>query len=173
MKHFLSFLDSCLHSVSKILASSLLSLLQILFQVDCLFDFHLFCLVGFYLVTFICKIFLCHLILSNFLCLWCPFCRLQDYSSSFWCLPPGGWGWSRSLCWLAAGRDWCLNSGGFSWILFLWWAGSHQVVCFGCKWTWSDFRQLVCRVPLLLAVWQEASSTEVQLCEDCLALLEA
>ena len=90
VKHFLSFLDSCLHSVSKILGSSLLSLLQILFQVDCLFDFHLFCLVGFYLVTFICKIFLCHLILSNFLCLWSPFCGLQDYSSSFWCLPPGG-----------------------------------------------------------------------------------
>ena len=33
---------------------------------------------------------ICHLILSDFLCLWSLFWRLQDYSSScFWCLSPG------------------------------------------------------------------------------------
>ena len=41
--------------------------------------------------SFICNIFLCHLILSNLLCLWSPFCRLQGHSSScFWSLPPRG-----------------------------------------------------------------------------------
>lgn len=31
---------------------------------------------------YIWNIFLCYLILSNFLCLWAPFCRLQDCGSS-------------------------------------------------------------------------------------------
>ena len=44
---------------------------------------------GFLTCSFICKIFLCLLILSNLLCLGSPFHRLQGHSSSyFWCLPP-------------------------------------------------------------------------------------
>ena len=49
--------------------------------------------------SFFCNIILCLLILSNLLCLWTPFCRLQNHIfSCFWCLPPGGWGWSKDLC---------------------------------------------------------------------------
>ena len=33
--------------------------------------------------SFICNVFLCHLILSNLLHLWSPFCRLQGRNSSF------------------------------------------------------------------------------------------
>lgn len=54
-----------------------------------------------------------YLMVSNFLCLWSPFCRLQDYiSSHFWCQPSGGWGWSRALCRLLGGRAGCLSTGG-------------------------------------------------------------
>ena len=69
------------------LGSSLLSLLWILFQVVCLSPLSyssefLFC-------SFIWNIFLWCFILSNFLCLWSPFCRLQNHNSScFWCLSP-------------------------------------------------------------------------------------
>ena len=37
--------------------------------------------------SFIWNIFLCHLILFKFLCLWSAFLRLQDCISWFWCLP--------------------------------------------------------------------------------------
>ena len=48
--------------------------------------------------SFVQNIFLYCLILSNFLCLWSPFHSLQDCSfSCFWCLPPGGWDWSKRL----------------------------------------------------------------------------
>ena len=46
---------------------------------------------GFLPCSFLCNIFLCHLILSNLPCLWSAFHRLQGRSSScFYCLPPGG-----------------------------------------------------------------------------------
>ena len=62
---------------------------------------------GFLPFSCVCNVFLCHLISSNLLCLWSPFCRLQGHSSSFFCcLPPGGWDWSRALCRLPCGRDW-------------------------------------------------------------------
>ena len=45
----------------------------------------------------LCKIFLLSP-LANWLCSWSPFHRLQGCSSScFWCLPSGGWDWSRGL----------------------------------------------------------------------------
>ena len=48
--------------------------------------------------SFVCTIFLCRLILPNFLWLWFLLCRLQGCSSScFCCLPLGGWGWSNRL----------------------------------------------------------------------------
>ena len=44
---------------------------------------------GFLPCSFICNIFFCHLILSDLLCLWSPFCRLQGHSSScFQCICP-------------------------------------------------------------------------------------
>ena len=81
---------------------------------------------------FICNIFLCHLILSKLLCLLSPFIRLQGHSSScFWCLPLGGWGWSKGLFRLLGGRDCYLCSGGWCWVFSLWRPGPRQVECFG------------------------------------------
>ena len=49
--------------------------------------------------SFLCNIFFCHLILSNFLCSWSLFLRLQDYNSSwFWFLSPSKWGSSKEAC---------------------------------------------------------------------------
>ena len=113
--------------------------------------------------SFFCNIFLCHLILSNFLCLWSLFLRLQDCNSSwFCCLPPGGWGCSRSLCRLPGGRDWLAPSH--------WWVEPglvpwvHRVVSsgvlIGSCWLRTTSGSLsadgwVC-VPTLLVVWPEA-----------------
>jgi len=47
---------------------------------------------GVFSCSFVWNIFLCYLILFNFLYLWTPFCKVQDCTSScFWCLPLGGW----------------------------------------------------------------------------------
>ena len=106
--------------------------------------------------SFICNIFLCDLILPEFLCVWSPFCRLHDCSSSrFWCLPPGGWGWWRGLCRLSAGRGPRLPTDVWSQVLALRWAGLCQEVAVGsgslgnlCADGWAC-------VPNLLAVWPE------------------
>ena len=80
--------------------------------------------------SFIWNIFLFCLILSNFLCLWSPFLRLQICSSScFWCLPPGVWGWSWGLCGLPGGWNWCIHTGEWKWVLSLWWTGLCQGMC--------------------------------------------
>ena len=52
------------------------------FQKDCLASLHLVVPAGFFLSLlhmscFMCNIFLCHLILSDLLCLWSLFCRLR------------------------------------------------------------------------------------------------
>ena len=52
------------------------------FQIDCLASLHLVVPAGFFLSLlhmscFMCNIFLCHLILSDLLCLWSLFCRLR------------------------------------------------------------------------------------------------
>ena len=119
---------SCILSVLPFffwdLGSSLLLLFQILFQVDCLSPLHLVVLV-FYLVPLFGRY------LSVFVVIAIPpseppgkpLFQMQDCNSWFWCLPPGGWGWSRDLCRLPGGRDWCLPTGGWSWVLSLWWAG--------------------------------------------------
>ena len=74
-----------------------------------------FCCSEFFPCSFVCNIFLCSLVLSNFLH-FCPsFHRLQDHSSScFLCLSPGGWVWFRGLFMLLSVRDLCLLSGGWS-----------------------------------------------------------
>lgn len=67
--------------------SPLLSLLRILFQVECLFPLHLFIL-WILLCSFICCMFVCFFILFNLLYLVSPFCRLEGFSSSqLWSLP--------------------------------------------------------------------------------------
>ena len=101
----------------------------ILFQVGCLYPLHLAVLTGCYPVpsSVTC---LCHLGLSNFLCLWSLFLRLQACNSSwFWCLPPDGLGWSRVLCRLSVMMDWCLPTGGWNWVLSFWWTELCQRVC--------------------------------------------
>ena len=85
--------------------------------------------------SFVWNISLCHLILSNFLCLWSPFWWLKGCSSSsFWCLLPGGWGCFRGLCKLSVGRDWILPPGGWICVLSLWWVEMCHGVYFkgGC-----------------------------------------
>ena len=52
MEQFMYILHLYLHCFSEIFGSSLLSLLWVLFQVDCLSPLHLVVLVGFYLVPF-------------------------------------------------------------------------------------------------------------------------
>ena len=70
---------------------------------------------GFLPFSFICNIFLCHLILYKVLCSLSSFHRLQGSSSSCFCfLAPGECGRSRGLCRLPGGRAWCLHSGGCS-----------------------------------------------------------
>ena len=44
--------------------------------------------------SFVYSIFLCIIILCNFLCLCSVLFKLQIPSFSFWCLSPGVWGWS-------------------------------------------------------------------------------
>ena len=46
---------------------------------------------GVFFCSFVWNIFLCYLILFNFLYLWTPFCKVKDcMSSCFWCLLPSG-----------------------------------------------------------------------------------
>ena len=80
---------------------------------------------------YIWNIFLCCLILSNFLCMWAPFCRLQDCGSScFWCVTLGCRVGSGSYVgFLVGGAGTCLPTGGWNWILSLRWAGPCQRAC--------------------------------------------
>ena len=72
---------SCIFSIIFLrFGSSLLSLLWIVFQVDCLFPLHLFGLVGFYLAPSSAVCF-CVFSLLNLLHLWSPFHKLQVCSS--------------------------------------------------------------------------------------------
>ena len=110
--------------------SSLLSILWILFQVDCPFFSSFIWSCGFLPCSFICM-FLCLFILFNLLCLGSPFCRLKDYSSSyFWSLSPvGEVGPVSSESFPLGLGDWCLCSGGWSWISSLWKARPCIAVC--------------------------------------------
>ena len=100
---------SCIFLVcASILFPGFWIIFTIITMLDCLSLLHLVVLVGFYLDPSS-AIFLSHLILSNLLCLWSPFHRLQEHSfSCFWCLSPGGLGWPRSLCRLPACPPVCL-----------------------------------------------------------------
>ena len=110
--------------------SSLLSLLWILFQVDCPFSLHLFGLVGFYHAPSSA----CFSVFSFCLIYYVwgsPFCRLKDYSSSyFWSLSPmAEVGPVSSEGFLLGRGDWCLCSNRWSWILSLWRALPCLVLC--------------------------------------------
>ena len=79
------------------LESSLLSLLWILFQVDCLSPLHLVVLVGFYLAPSAATYFF----VISFCQTYCV-CGLLSIGcwisfSCFWPLPPSRWGWFRGL----------------------------------------------------------------------------
>ena len=111
------------------------------------------------------NIFLSLLNLSNFLCLWSPFHRLQDDSSFYFCcLPPGKWGSSRGLYRLLGEKEWCLCSSWWSWILFpvMSWTALD-----GMFWGFCELRKtLGCLsadgwgcVPILLVVWHEVART--------------
>ena len=131
--------------------SFLLSLLWILFQIDCLFPLHLFGLMGFYLCFFIWGMFLCLFIFFNLLCLWSPFFGLDGYSTQLWSLPP--WmGLDQCLVKVSWLGDLFLCSGEWSWILSLWRAVSCPVVCFGLSmglvWFWVACL-LMCRAVFL------------------------
>jgi len=78
--------------------SSLLSLLWILFQLECLYSISLSCFSLVLSCSFVWDILSCHLILSAFMSLLFPFHHLQGYSYYCFCyLPTGGWGWSKRL----------------------------------------------------------------------------
>lgn len=103
-----------------------------------------FCCSEVFPCSFVCNIFLCSLVLSNFLC-FCPsFHRLQDHSSScFLCLSPGGWVWFRGLCVLLSVRDLCLLSGGWSCVFVVLMGMAISSVSFEMAWGQYDFLQPV------------------------------
>ena len=109
---------------------------------------------GFLPCSFICCVFLCLLILFNFLCLGSLFHRLQVRTSRcFWCLPPmGNVGSGACVGFLVEGSGACVlvggagscPSGGQGWILSFWWAGPRLVVCFGMSVNSVYFRRPLC-----------------------------
>ena len=95
----------------------LLSLLWILFQIDCLVSTSFSCCSGILSCFFIWHIFLCCLLLSDYLYLSSSFLRLQDCNSSrFWCLFHSV---RLVLCRLPGGRGWCLHYSGWTLLLSL------------------------------------------------------
>ena len=86
------------------------------------------CSSGILSCSFFWNIFLCHLILSNFLCLWPPFQRLQDCSSTcFWCPMVGEV--SPGVCagFLMGMTD--VSTDRWSWDLSFWWAWPYKRAC--------------------------------------------
>ena len=144
----------CACILFSILGSSLLTIITVNYfsgrlpissSFSCLFFFK-FC-------SFVWNIFPCYLILSKFLCLWPPFQRLQNHSSScFWCLPFGRWDFSRGLFSLPIWRDWFLPTCGWSWVI------SRGVFRSGCEFRSSlnsHYADLWGCVSILLVVWPE------------------
>ena len=78
----LAFPPFCFWDLYHYFGASLLSFLWILFQVDCLFPLCLVSLVGLYLAPSSATYSSVVSFLSNLLCLWSSFHRLQGYSSS-------------------------------------------------------------------------------------------
>ena len=162
MKIFLAFSQSVCPLNFWDFGSSLLSLLWILFQVDCLFPLHLFIYLfyyGFLPCSFIYNIFICLFILSNLLCLMSHFHRLQVYSSScFWYLPlVGEFGPVTCVGFLLGGTGAC--------ILVVrawscpWRALPCQMVFFWCVTELSTSLGSLCAngwvcFPVLFVVWQ-------------------
>ena len=103
-----------------------------------------FCCSEFFPCFFVCNIFLCSLVLYNFLC-FCPSLhKLQDRSSScFLCLSPGGWVWFRGLCVLLSVRDLCLLSGEWSCVFVILMGMAISSVSFEMSWGQYDFLQPV------------------------------
>ena len=110
--------------------SSLLSLLWILFQEDCPSPLGFSCSCGFLPCLFVCNIFLCHLILSDFLCLWSPVCSLTIIIIAM----PGFYPrWMRLVQGLMGASWWkelVHTFWGVELGIILWWAGLCHMVCF-------------------------------------------
>ena len=88
----------CASIFSYDLGSSLLSLLWIPFSGWLIISSSFISSCSFLMCFYLCTIFLCHLIWSHSLCLGSSSHRQKSHiSSCFWCLPPGGWVWSRAL----------------------------------------------------------------------------
>ena len=124
--------------------SSLLSLLWIVFQVDCLFLLHLFVLVGFYLAPSTAVYFSVFLFCLTY-CVWGLLSQAASCSSwNFLCLPPVGKVCSigcvgfllegTGACFLVDESGSCLSSGQ-----------DHIGWCvLECVWPYFDFRKPLC-----------------------------
>ena len=104
------------------LGSSLLPLLWLLFQAECLFPLHLSGLVGF-----------CHVPSSAECFSVFSFCLIYCLRSPFCRLPLRGRVWARALRRLPVWVDLCLCSGGWGWILSLWRIVPRPLVCLGAS----------------------------------------
>ena len=123
--------------------SSLLSLLWIIFQVDCLSPLHLVVFVCLYLPSFATYfyaiLFYLNFCVCDFLSAGCRFVFPLAYDVSSWWvrfvqrfLQPFWWEWLVfALC------EW-------SWVLSLWWVGPYQGVHLGVSVSLYDFRQPFC-----------------------------
>ena len=148
----------CFHSFSEILDHLYYYYSESLFRQIASLYLSLSCFSGVSSGFCIWNLFLSYFILSNYPYLWSLFLRLQNWSSCFWCLSPGRWGWSRGLCRLSSARNRHLPTGGWSWVLSLWWAGPCQVSRGSCglrKTLGSLFVDRWNCVPNLLVVWPE------------------
>ena len=111
------------------LGSSLLSLVWIIFQANCLSLLHLVVFLEFYLIPS----FRTHFSTIS-VCLTSCVCRLQStglqhFSSCFRCLSSGERDCSNGLYRLPGWRTQCLSTGRWYLILSLWWVGQCQKVC--------------------------------------------
>ena len=122
---------------------------------------------GFLPCSFICNIFFCHLILSDLLCLWSPFCRLQGHSSScFQCICPliGEGVTGACVGFFLGGSGVCAVVGGAESCALMGWTMSDGVLGVVCELSMTLGSLSVdgwgC-VPVLLVVWCGASSSGV------------
>ena len=122
--------------------SSVLSLLWILFQVDCLYPLHLVIFVGFYFApstaTYLSIISFC---LTYCFCVWSPFCRLHDCSSFRFCPLVDEVVPVARADFLVRRR--CLLSGGWSWVWSFQWTWPVRQCVMEQLWVSYDFSQPV------------------------------
>ena len=134
----------CFHSFSEILDHLYYYYSESLFRQIASLYLSLSCFSGVSSGFCIWNLFLSYFILSNYPYLWSLFLRLQNWSSCFWCLSPGRWGWSRGLCRLSSARNRHLPTGGWSWVLSLWYTGCVKGCIYRQMLVQDNFKHLVC-----------------------------